>query len=176
MASAAVDRIEIGGERESDVPGIRSIHTDAFAGPIEAQLVDSLRTRDAYGPALSVVARKEGEVVGHVLFYPLEFTAVESPIRALSLAPIAVRSDLQGQGIGSSLIHEALARAWASKFDLILVLGDPAYYGRFGFRAAMDCEISAPYSGTGHAFQALAREKSLKCAGQAHYPPEFDGV
>ena len=68
-------------------------------------------------------------------------------MRALGLAPVAVHPSFQKQGIGSALIREGLDRAKKDRWRCVFVLGDPAYYGRFGFRVESAKGYSSLYSG-----------------------------
>jgi Predicted acetyltransferase len=130
-------------EEPGDRTAIRALHAAAFGGDAEADLVDRLR-RDG-DLSLSLVACAD-TVLGHVAFSPL--TLPEAPgIRALALAPVAVLPDFQAQGIGTTLIEDGLQRLADEGADLILVLGDPAYYGEFGFRAEDAAALSTPYDG-----------------------------
>lgn len=151
-------------ERAGDLAAIRAVHAAAFGRQGEADLVDELRQGD--WAEISLVAKPKDQVVGHVLF-----SRLEAPMRALALAPIAVHPERQRSGIGSALIREGLARAAAGGWDAVLVLGDPAYYERFGFRcqtaAAYDCAYAGPYL-LGLELTAGRREP-----GEIRYPPPF---
>ena len=89
----------------------------------------------------SLVATLDGEIVGHVAFTAC---AVEgSDLTASMLAPLAVRPDCQRQGIGSAIVNAGLQQLRAAGVDVVFVLGDPAYYSRFGFN--QDTQVSPPY-------------------------------
>ncbi|GLK65916.1 hypothetical protein GCM10017635_33930 [Paracoccus kondratievae] len=121
-------------EMRHDHMAITALLDRAFGGPDEGRLVDELR---AYGDlALSLVAEAEGTIIGHIALSPI---AAEAP--ALALAPLAIHPAVQSRGIGSALIRAAIA-AYAD--HAIVVLGDPAYYGRFGFVPA---DLDSPYAG-----------------------------
>jgi putative acetyltransferase len=86
-----------------------------------------------------------------------------------------VRPDRQRRGIGGALIRAGLDRARGEGWEAVIVLGDPAYYPRFGFSAAQACHLAAPFSG--EAFMALAlRPGALDGVGRVVYPPAFDLV
>ncbi|WP_137176562.1 GNAT family N-acetyltransferase [Roseomonas sp. AR75] len=89
----------------------------------------------------SLVALHAGDVAGHAVFTPC--TVGEGTAPAALLGPLAVAPGLQRQGIGSALIRAGLARLRAQAVPLVLVLGDPAYYGRFGF--TMEQGVLPPY-------------------------------
>ena len=151
-------------ERPGDEDGIRNVLADAFGRPGEAELVDRLRAEgDA---AISLVAEEEGEVVGHILFSP-----VAAPFRALGLGPLAVAPARQQSGIGAALVRAGLERVRAGGWEAVFVLGDPAYYGRFGFSASaaagFDCVHAGPH------LMALALDGELPASGAVAYAPAF---
>lgn len=121
-------------EGRADHDAIDSLHRAAFGGEIEARLVRELRA--AGDLAVSLVAVAGGTVLGHLALSPM---AGDRP--ALALAPLAVAPGAQGLGIGGALIGAVFDMAEATP---IVVLGDPAYYGRFGFRPA---DLDSPYAG-----------------------------
>ena len=108
------------------------------------------RRRSAAGGRAAPVGRggrvpgggAEGVVVGHVLL-----SRLVSPPGALALAPLAVLPDRQRRGVGSALVRAALARAREGGGAAAFVLGDPAYYGRFGFSAEAARGYASPYAG-----------------------------
>ena len=136
-------------EVPGDIRVIRSVTAAAFAGPgqapgadvPEARLVDELRDSPAWLPALSQVATTPaGEVIGHVLC--TRGHAGQAP--ALGLGPLSVRPDCQRRGVGTALMHAVLGAADALGEPLVALLGDPAYYGRFGFRPGAHHRITPP--------------------------------
>jgi putative acetyltransferase len=135
-------------ETASDADAIRAVTIAAFAPgsspgqvPPEAGLVDELRAGPAWLPALSLVAATPaGEVIGHVLCT----RGYVGQVPALALGPLAVRPDRQRHGVGSALMHAVLGAADALGEPLVALLGDPAYYSRFGFLAAADYQVTAP--------------------------------
>jgi hypothetical protein len=84
-------------ERSEDIPWVRTINRAAFEQPAEAEIVDRLRLNCP--EALSLVAEEEGQIVGHLLFSPVEVETEEKIIRGMGLAPMAVRPEGQRQGI-----------------------------------------------------------------------------
>lgn len=129
--------IAVRAEREADHPRVFEIHRAAFGQPDEAELVETLRR--AAEPRLSLVAEEAGRVIGHVFFSPV---GVEPPgpgreaPPACGLAPVAVDPAHQHRGTGSRLIREGLRRCREQGWRAVFVVGDPAYYGRFGFALA----------------------------------------
>ncbi len=153
-------------ETPADAPAVAALLTAAFGGPAEAGLVAALRT--AGDAAIALVAEDPaGGIAGHILLSPMR-----APFPALSLAPLAVAPGRQGAGLGAALVRAALAQAEAEGWRGVFVLGDPAYYGRFGFTAEAAAGFESPYAGP--AFQALALGGPLPAqAGAAAHAPAF---
>jgi putative acetyltransferase len=142
------------------------VHRLAFGGGAEARLVDALRRSGA--AVLSLVAEcGGGAVVGHVLL-----SRLVSPPGALALAPLAVLPDRQRRGVGSALVRAALARARAGGWAAAFVLGDPAFYGRFGFEAEAARGYASPYAGE-HFMAVRLGPGPLPGAGAVIYPEPF---
>jgi putative acetyltransferase len=134
-------------ESARDAAAVEAVTADAFARPgapgppAEARLVRELRTDPAWLPPLSLVAVIAGdEVIGHVLCTRGHVGAV--PV--LGLGPLSVRPDWQRRGVGSALMHAILGAADALDEPLVALLGDPGYYGRFGFRLSQEYRIAPP--------------------------------
>ncbi|WP_339630727.1 N-acetyltransferase [uncultured Sneathiella sp.] len=127
-------------ERPEDTAEIREIITAAFGQPEEADLVEALRT--ANDLTLSLVAEEDGKIIGHIAL-----SRLKSPANSVALAPVSVAPDRQGGGIGGALIVEAIARADKDGEALIFVLGDPAYYTRFGFSVGTAAPFDCIYAG-----------------------------
>lgn len=128
-----------------DRAAIRAVQLAAFPTAIEADLVDALTA--AGDSTLSLVAEQDGHVVGHILCSRMNAVADGRPVRAVGLAPLVVHPDAQGRGIGGALIREALARSRADGEEMLFVLGEPEYYGRFGFSAELARPFASPYAG-----------------------------
>lgn len=123
-------------EQPADAEAIRVVVTDAFAraphrSGTEADLVEALRRANAL--TLSLVAREQGVLVGHVAFSPVTINGESTGW--FGLGPVAVRPDRQRLGVGRALIQSGLDRLLARGAQGCVVLGDPAYYARFGFRS-----------------------------------------
>lgn len=154
-------------EEAFDRDAIRAVHAQAFGQAAEADLVD--RLREDGDLVLSLVAVRE-RVVGHVAFSRLKL--LESPASAVALAPVAVLPAHQRAGVGTALIREGLRGLAAAGEDLVLVLGEPAYYARFGFAAEGARTLSTPYDGP--YLQALAlSDAGRAAAGAVRYARAF---
>ena len=127
-------------ERADDHDGIGEVHRLAFAGKAEARLVDDLRRSD--DAVISLVAERQGKIIGHVLF-----SRLKAPMRALALAPLAVRPEDQQHGIGSNLVRAGLKQAGEEGWDAVFVLGAPAFYERFGFSVDAAKDYACAYNG-----------------------------
>jgi putative acetyltransferase len=116
----------------------------------EYQLVDQLRLDEGWIPALSLVATVSDEVVGHVVCT----RASVGGARALGLGPLSVEPSHQRSGVGKALVHTVLGAADALDEPLVVLLGDPKYYSRFGFRLAAEYGITPPVAEWAPHFQA----------------------
>jgi putative acetyltransferase len=123
--------VDIRPERADDVAAIRAVHTEAFGRPDEARLVDRLRARAH--PYLGLVAADGGQVVGHIVFAPVTLHCYQAPYTITALAPMAVRPASQRRGIGSRLVRDGLVACRTEGRDVVVVVGHPAFYPRFGF-------------------------------------------
>jgi putative acetyltransferase len=163
--------------RDADI--IRAITTAAFAParpagqiPPEATLIDELRASPAWIPALSLVAvTPASEVVGHVL--GTRGHVGQHPV--VALGPLAVRPDHQQNGVGSALVHAVLGAADALGEPLVALLGDPAYYRRFGFELSTVYQITPPRPQWQPHFQVrVLTNYQPRLRGMFTYPEPFD--
>jgi putative acetyltransferase len=159
-------------EREEDACAIRGLHMAAFPTPQEAALVDALRA--ARAATVSEVAVDEEVIVGHVLLSPVALEGVT----ALALAPLAVHPKRQREGIGAALVRRALERAKEKGAGVVVLVGEPHYYERFGFLPARKFGLHCKWPDTEEAFMALElRPGALNGArGLVSYHPAFDGL
>ena len=87
-------------------------------------------------PELELLAEENGVLIGHILLTKASIRRDGTAFDTLLLAPLSVTQDRRQHGIGAALVREALGRAAAMGYASVVLVGDPAYYGRFGFRAA----------------------------------------
>ncbi|MFD4938449.1 GNAT family N-acetyltransferase [Streptomyces virginiae] len=158
-------------ETAADMAAVRAVNLAAFGTPLEADLVDALRADEAWLPGLSYVARApDGSVAAHALLTRCEVGGVP----ALALAPVAADPALQRSGAGSSVVRALLAAARERGESLVLVLGHPEYYPRFGFVPASRFGIRAPFEVPDEAMMALVLDDSRPVpAGTISYPAPF---
>jgi putative acetyltransferase len=152
------------------------VNERAFGTPQEANLVDALRRGGAI--TLSLVATRGTTIVGHALFTPVEIVSAESRRRAVALGPMAVLPEHQREGIGTRLVDAGLAALREAGHGVLVVLGHPEYYPRFGFEPARDHGIECPYDAPPEAFMVLELEPGAlrDLDGTVRYRPEFDEV
>ncbi len=159
-------------ERKEDHSAIYRVNKLAFKGEEESKLVEKLRKSKSYNKKLSLVAIEEGKVVGHILFTPITIENKNDSYPALALAPLAVHPDYQNQGIGSSLVTLGLRAASRLKYGIVIVLGNPQFYKRFGFVPASSKGIKAPFDVADEMF--LVKENSCRglhgVEGTVRYP------
>lgn len=137
--------ITIGATTAADAASILDIHWAAFAEDSIQGLVRDLMADASAEPLISLLARDGGVAVGHVFFSRAPLVTAGGVVPAMLLAPLAVRPEAQGRGIGRALIRAGLDRAAAAGFSLAFVLGHPGYYPRCGFRPAGCLGFDAPY-------------------------------
>jgi len=134
-------------ESPADLLAVRRVNELAFGRAGEANLVDVLRA--VAEPVISLVAIRDGEVVGHLFFSPVTLeTGLAGADTYLGLGPLAVLPECQNLGIGSQLVREGLQACRRQGAAAVVVLGHPEYYPRFGFvpasRYALRCEYPVP--------------------------------
>ena len=131
-------------EQALDVRKIDAINRAAFDSAMEADVVELLRCAEN---VISLVAEEEGEIVGHIMFSPVQLTGA-ADVRAMALAPMAVAPERQRAGIGAALVRAGLEECQRLGIDAVFVVGHPTYYPRFGFKPAASvgfvCEFEVP--------------------------------
>jgi putative acetyltransferase len=160
--------VKIRPERPADRDAIAALIEAAFAGAphssgTEARIVAALR--DAGALTLSLVAEDAGAVIGQVAFSPVTIDGAD--MGWFGLGPVAVTPDRQGQGIGGQLIEAGLAELRARNAAGCVLLGEPDYYRRFGFR--VDPVLRLPGVPPGY-FQALPLAGPMASGTVAYHP------
>ena len=157
--------------KPADGEAIARVHRAAFPQDDEAKLVWAL---DAQGYSeISVVAEKDGTVIGHVLLSRMTLTFEDRTVKTLALAPVAVLPENQNEGVGSKLIRDALGRAASAGWEAVIVLGHAKYYPRFGFDPAMVKGIASPYASPNLMGLELKAGALKGKGGKMTYPPPF---
>ncbi|PZF97301.1 GNAT family N-acetyltransferase [Micromonospora deserti] len=173
-------------EDPADTGAVRRVLAAAFARPDvttppEVGLVDELRGSHAWLPELAMVAEYGGEVVGYALLSRVRVSSDEVSAPALALGPVAVAPHRRRIGLGAAVVQAVLDAATELGERLVVVLGDPAYYRRFGFSRADRMGLTSPWSGLGEPWQALVLPPSANAEappprGEVVFPPPWSKV
>jgi putative acetyltransferase len=138
--------VQIREERPEDANAVAKVHREAFgeAGGVVAALVDDLRAKQKDGEGLSLVAEREGELTGHVMFSRGWVDAAARLVEVQILSPVGVRPAVQRQGIATALIRRGVETLTARDVPAVFLEGDPGYYSRLGFVAASPLGFRKP--------------------------------
>ena len=117
---------------------------------------------------MALLAELDGRLAGHILL-----SRMTAPVPALGLAPVSVHPDHQGRGLGAALIGDSLRRARAAGWRAVFLLGEPDYYGRFGFRADTAAPFASPYAGPYFLALELAPDALAGRSGPVEYARAF---
>lgn len=168
--------LNITAERDNQRAKIHQVITDAFGQTQEAELVDKIRNSPNFIPELSLVALENEDVLGHILFSRINIEAAQIP--ALALAPLAVTPMHQRQGIGTQLVQVGLSRCRELNHSIVVVVGDPRYYRRFGFQKASQFGLHSSLPIPDEAFMVLELKPSalMNLNGNVCYPAYFNEV
>lgn len=153
-------------ETAADLPAIRRVTTAAFPTTAEADLIE--RLRDDGDLVFSLVASEDNEIIGHALF-----SSMRSPAKTLALAPVAVVESHRRRGVAAALIREGLRLSAEAGWKAVFVLGDPAYYGRFGFDPGKAAGFRSPYAGPHLMALELQAHALARGDGDLEYPRAF---
>ncbi|MCB1451198.1 MAG: N-acetyltransferase [Nitratireductor sp.] len=151
---------------DDDASAIVTVQSEAFGRKDEADL--SLQLISAPPHTISLVAECNGDIAGHVLL-----TEIGAPVRAMALAPLAVLPKFREMQVGSILVKAAIEKAKAAGYEAIFVLGDNAYYERFGFVSNKADPFDIKWQGP-HFMALELHEGALGGkSGKLHYPEAF---
>jgi putative acetyltransferase len=160
----------------SDDHAIAELNRLAFKRDNEAKLVESIRQTDRYIPELELVAELDCGVVGHILFSYIDLVGQEN-LLVIGLAPMAVRPEFQRQGFGSALVRVGLETASSKGESMVIVLGHPQFYSRFGFEPSVIYGIESPFPVSEEFFMVKPlKNYQERYRGKVMYPPAFNGV
>lgn len=172
-------KVEIRQETEADFSDVYKLNLSAFEQDTEAKLVELLRKSDAFIPSLSFVATVDNKIVGHILFTKIKIRNDKgNEYDSLALAPMAVKPELQRQGIGGQLVRYGLAKARELGHESVIVVGHEHYYPKFGFVPAGKWHIKAPFEVSANVFMGieLVKDGLKDITGTVKYPKEFEAV
>lgn len=162
-------------ETSTDNAAITTINQQAFGRAGEADLVNQLRQ---VTPIISLVAELDNQLVGHILFSPVQYDQAPTGITIWGLGSLAVLPSQQTKGIGSALVKAGLEACRQAQIQALVVLGGPEYYQRFGFRPAATWNLRCHYPVDAKFF--MAQELSVGSLagldGTISYHPAFDAV
>ena len=163
-------------EVAEDRAAIRRVNELAFGRSNEADLVDALR--EVALPHISLVALIDGQVTGHIFFSPVSIESDEDSITAMGLAPMSVLPDHQNQGIGTLLVREGLKECRRIGYSIVVVVGHPKYYPRFGFEPAGPKGLRSEYDVPEEVFMVAELTEGALAGrrGLVKYHPEFSKV
>jgi putative acetyltransferase len=158
-------------EHPDDRDAIRHVNEEAFGRRDEADLVNALRIEGV--TLVSFVAMIEKRIVGHILFSRMSIETTGDPVPAVALAPMAVLPKQQNQGIGGELIRHGLDWLRGEGEQIVIVVGHPMYYPRFGFSTDMARSLACPFPP--QAFMALELIPGALngVQGKVRYPAAF---
>jgi putative acetyltransferase len=162
-------------EHPDDIVSVRALNEKVFGQPTEAAIVDSIRA--TCPDAVSLVAVDDSQIVGHIFFSPVFVSGERGTIQGMGLAPMAVLPERQRQGVGSKLVQAGIDVIRERNCPLIIVLGHPEYYPRFGFVPASLHGLSCQWDGVpDEAFMALILDEATmtNVSGTIRYRDEFD--
>lgn len=168
--------ITIRAETSKDIAAIRHVLEMAFGQASEARLVEALRQVDAL--ITSLVAVEKEQIVGHIAFSAVFIESLHATANAVALAPLAVLPTHQRRGIGGELVRRGLTQCRRAGHRVVLVLGEPAFYQRFGFIKASLHGICCPFDVPDDAFMAAELFPGALAgqSGSVKYRPELDLV
>jgi putative acetyltransferase len=158
----------------ADVAGVDALLRTVFSAPGEADLVRNLCVDGDMVLVLAAIDEEEDAVVGMVAFSRMTVSTSGKDVPAVALAPVAVAPDYRRQGVAEALIRAGLDQMEQTGAVLCFVLGDPAFYGRFGFDADLAHGYASPYAGD--TLMALALQGGLVPCGvreRADHAPAF---
>ena len=160
--------ITIRNATDEDATAISILLVGAFGQPNESRLISGLRTEGSM--AHELVAERDQEIVGHI-----SLSRLSHPEGWLALAPVSVRGQHQGQGIGGELVRYGLDQARQNHAKAVVVVGDPIYYHRFGFVFDGPAELNSPYPTQYTGLYPIAPETAAARADLI-YPRPFEDV
>jgi len=165
--------VTIRAEKYEDITAIRHVNNKAFGQKDEAELIDKLRNRGVL--TISLVAIMNRQVVGHIAFSPVTVESESSNWQAIALAPMAVMPEYQRKGIGSQLVRAGLNECQRLDHQIVVLVGHPDYYPRFGFVPAKHKSINCEFEVPEEAWMLLELHEGALAGrkGTVRFQPEF---
>ncbi|MBT3213036.1 MAG: N-acetyltransferase [Deltaproteobacteria bacterium] len=162
-------------EKEKDCDAVYNVNERAFETSAEAKLVDILRAQA--DPVISLVCEENLEIVGHIMFSPVILSG-HPELKLMGLAPMAVAPEHQCKGFGSALVMAGLEQCRQLSYAVVVVLGHPLFYPRFGFSPASGFGIKSEYKVADEVFMAIELQSEILSAktGTIKYHAAFSSV
>ena len=163
-------------ENQTDYQAIAQIHELAFGQKNEAYLVEKISVSPYYIPELSLIVEFDNSVIAHLMLSYIHLVNQET-FQVIGLAPVSLHPNFQNKGIGSNLVNNAINKANGLGEALVIVLGHPQFYSRFGFKPSTNFDIKSPFSVPEENFMAKPLTNYLsKYKGEVVYPEAFQSV
>lgn len=168
--------VKIRPEEPTDYAEVYQVNVQAFGRENEAELVDNLRP--VVQPYISLIAELEGQIVGHIFFSPVRIESQSGAQTAIGLGPVAVLPAYQNQGVGTKLVQAGLETCRQQGHKLVVVLGHPGFYPRFGFIPAgsLGLRFHEPVPEENFMLLELLPGTQVNGNGVVRYHPEFDQI
>ena len=169
--------IEIRPERPGDEEAIAEVNRRAFGGEEEVGIIARIRNSEFFIPELSLVAESDGRITGHIMFSIISLLREgRLPEKILSLAPMAVAPEVHGSGTGSDLVRAGMEKARDLGYRIVIVIGHPGYYPRFGFVQARRNGFEIAYEVPGEAFMVAGLQPGAlrDAGGMVQFSPPFN--
>lgn len=163
-------------EKPGDIKAIRHVNEQAFGQENESAIIERLRKRGVL--TISLVAVRDGEIVGHIAFSPVVIDSEGLSFKAIALGPMAVLPIYQRREIGSQMVRAGLKECRRLGYEIVVLVGHPDYYPRFGFTPAIPKGIGCEFEVPEEAWMLLElREGALAGRrGKVRFQPEFSEV
>jgi putative acetyltransferase len=168
--------LEIRPERPGDEEAIAEVNRLAFGGEDEVGIIAGIRGSEYYIPELSMVAESDGKIIGHIMFSIITLVRFDRPAETiLSLAPMAVDPGMQKKGIGTAMVKAGMDKARELGHTVIVVIGHPGYYPRFGFLPARDLGLDIGMEVPNEAFMVAGLQPGAlqDAGGMVQFSPPF---
>jgi putative acetyltransferase len=168
------DKVTVRGENMEDAgerSAIRAVHEAAFGRRHEADLIDGLRAEGVV--LVSLVAELDKRIAGHILFSRMSIETTSGSLPAAALAPMAVLPGHQRRGIGERLVRSGLELLRRRGERIVIVLGHPDYYPRFGFSSGKARYLKSPFPPAAFMAVELSPGALDGIRGTVRYPAAF---
>lgn len=153
----------------------RAFESEEMSDHNEHHLVIKIKDSKAYVPELSLIAKEDGKIIGHIMLSKITIKDDEDRIESLALAPVSVIPEFQNRGIGSILTKKSIVIAEQLGFTSIIVLGHDTYYPKFGFEEAPKYNIYPPFEVPSSYFMVkFLTENVSDIKGIVHYSKAFE--